>query len=158
MAPESQYSCLRAQLAWFILAAHGRHIEPRHQQIGGIPWQAPRTRTTPAGRHLPHHGHPLVRLVHDLALLRPRTGGGQASFDSTATVRTPGGWLIRGLLTARGTTAPVDLTVVTARADDQGLAIEAEGRVDRYAHGITLMKGIAARHVDLPIAVLAVPA
>jgi polyisoprenoid-binding protein YceI len=80
------------------------------------------------------------------------------TFDSTATVRTPGGWLIRGQLTARGRSAPVDLTVVTARADAQGLAVEAEGRVDQYAHGITLMKGVAARHVDLPIAVLAVRA
>jgi polyisoprenoid-binding protein YceI len=80
------------------------------------------------------------------------------TFESTATVPTPDGWAIRGLLTARGTTAPVELTVVTARADNQDLATEAEGRVDRYAHVITLMKGIAARHVDLHITVLAVPA
>jgi polyisoprenoid-binding protein YceI len=80
------------------------------------------------------------------------------TFDSTATVRTRDGWLVRGQLTARGRTASVDLTVVTARADEQGLAIEAEGRVDRYAHGVTLMKGMAARHVDVRIAVLAMHA
>jgi hypothetical protein len=47
--------------------------------------------------------------------------------------------------------------VVTARADDQGLAVEAQGRVDRHAHGVTLMKGVA-RNLDLRIAILAEPA
>jgi polyisoprenoid-binding protein YceI len=77
------------------------------------------------------------------------------TFESTATVRTSDGRLIRGLLTVRGTTAPVDLTVLNAHADDRSLAIDAEGRVDRYAHGVTLMKGVAARYLDIRITIRA---
>ncbi|MGI5239240.1 YceI family protein [Dactylosporangium sp. CA-139066] len=80
------------------------------------------------------------------------------TFESTATIPTRDGWVIRGLLTAKGGTAPVELTVLSVRTDEQRLVIEAEGRVDRYAHGVTLMKGMAARHLDLHITVVAVPA
>lgn len=80
------------------------------------------------------------------------------TFESTATIPTRDGWVVRGLLTAKGRTAPVELTVLSIGTDEQRLAIEAEGRVDRYARGDTLMKGMAARHLDLHLAVVAVPA
>ncbi|MDW5329931.1 YceI family protein [Plantactinospora sp. KLBMP9567] len=77
------------------------------------------------------------------------------TFESTALVQAaPDVWMIRGLLTARGGAAPVTLRVARGDyADGHGLAITAEGRVDRYAHGVRLMKGFAARHLDISVTV-----
>lgn len=72
-------------------------------------------------------------------------------FTSTGLVRDGDRWLLRGKITARGTAAPVELTVVESAADTTGLTLRATGRVDRYAHGITKMKGMAGRYLTLEI-------
>ncbi len=72
-------------------------------------------------------------------------------FTSTELVHDGDRWLLRGEITARGTAAPVELTVVELAADTTGLTLRATGRVDRYAHGITKMKGMSGRHLTREI-------
>lgn len=75
----------------------------------------------------------------------------QITFRSTEAVPDGANWVLRGQVTARGNSAPLELTVVESRSDETGLHLRATGRVDRYAHGITKMKGMAGRHLDLDI-------
>ena len=74
------------------------------------------------------------------------------TFRTTEVRREPGGtWTLLGTLTARGVGAPVELTVTSATAAGGALSITAAGTVDRYAHGITGFKGVAARHLRIEI-------
>ncbi|MGH9068129.1 MAG: YceI family protein [Acidimicrobiales bacterium] len=73
------------------------------------------------------------------------------TFDSTEVVGDGTVWKLRGQITVRGNTAPVELTVIEARTDEAGLLLRATGRVDRYAHDITKKKGMAGRYLDLDI-------
>lgn len=75
----------------------------------------------------------------------------EISFRSTELVPDGVGWLLRGAITARSTTAPVELTIIEATADPTGFTVKAAGKVDRYAHDITKMKGMAARYLTLHI-------
>ena len=75
----------------------------------------------------------------------------QIVFRSTGLSQDGGRWVLRGELTARGGTAPVELTIVEAVTDPAGLTVRATGTVDRYAHGITKMKGMAGRYLHLQI-------
>ncbi len=79
----------------------------------------------------------------------------QILFRSTDIVHPVDQWILRGEITVRGNTAPVELTVIESEADAAGLTLRATGRVDRYAHGITKMKGMAGRYLNLDIAVSA---
>lgn len=72
-------------------------------------------------------------------------------FRSTGVVSRDGRWVLLGELTAHGTSAPVELTIVELHTDPAGLTLRATGRVDRYAHGIIKMKGLAGRYLDLNI-------
>jgi polyisoprenoid-binding protein YceI len=69
--------------------------------------------------------------------------------------RVDGTWILQGTLTARGVGAPVELTVTSATATSGTLSITASGTVDRYAHGITGAKGMAARHLSIEISATA---
>ena len=62
----------------------------------------------------------------------------------------PGG-PITGELTARGGTAPVELTVVDVQEDGPTLTVRVTTTVDRYAHGITAMKGMTGRRLQLEL-------
>ena len=64
-----------------------------------------------------------------------------------------GTWTVHGILTARGTDAPLTLTVTAAAADGNALDLQAAGTVDRYAHGVTARKGMAGRWLHLTITV-----
>jgi polyisoprenoid-binding protein YceI len=75
----------------------------------------------------------------------------QISFASTDVVRDGDKWLLRGQITVRGTSAPAELIVTEARTDQNGLFVKATTRIDRYAHGLTKKKGMAARYLDLTI-------
>lgn len=72
-------------------------------------------------------------------------------FQSAGLSEVGGVWTLEGQLTARGGTAPVRLTITKLIAEPSGLALAAEGTVDRYAHGITAMKGMAARHLKITV-------
>jgi polyisoprenoid-binding protein YceI len=77
-------------------------------------------------------------------------------FRSTGLANEDSQWLIRGEITAHGVTAPVELKVSEVSTDANSLTLRATGRVDRYAHGVTGGKGIAARYLDLNITARAV--
>ena len=62
-----------------------------------------------------------------------------------------GTWTLLGTLTARGVGAPFELTVTSATTAGDTLSITASGIVDRYAHGITGYKGMAARRLSIEI-------
>jgi polyisoprenoid-binding protein YceI len=73
------------------------------------------------------------------------------TFASTKVGIADSAWVLEGLVTVGGSTAPVALTITESRPTGDGLALVAETRIDRYAHGITAMKGVAARYLDLTI-------
>ena len=75
----------------------------------------------------------------------------EITFRSTGVSREGEGWVVRGELTVRGAAAPVDLRVVELRETTAGLNVRAAATVDRYAHGMTRFKGVAARRVYLEI-------
>ena len=66
-----------------------------------------------------------------------------------------GSWALPGLLTAHGVRVPVTFTVARAEVDGDEIAVEATATVDRYAHGVTKLKGMAGRHLRLTAAVRA---
>ena len=70
--------------------------------------------------------------------------------------RADGDWTLRGTLTARDVSAPVELTVTSVTTAGSTLSITATGTVDRYAHGITAFKGVAARHLRIEISATAI--
>jgi polyisoprenoid-binding protein YceI len=77
------------------------------------------------------------------------------TFESTGLARRgahgaeTGSWELSGTLIVRGTAAPVVLAV-TEEADG---ILRGTARVDRYAHGVTVGKGIIARWVDVTVEV-----
>lgn len=77
------------------------------------------------------------------------------SFASTSVARRGDDWVLRGELTARGTAAPVEFVLTGYPVDGQVVTIRATATVDRYAHNVTKMKGMAARYLDLEIKVVA---
>ncbi len=77
------------------------------------------------------------------------------TFASTALVRAGQGWLVRGTLTARGVAAPVELTVTDIAEDGDEVTVHATATVDRYAHGLTKGRGLAARRLHLQFTAVA---
>ncbi len=73
------------------------------------------------------------------------------SFRSTGLVHDGASWVLRGIITARGNTAPAELTIIEASTNPNGLTVRATGKVDRYAHNISKLKGMAARYLTLNI-------
>lgn len=80
-------------------------------------------------------------------------------FESTTVARgEAGAWIVKGVLTVRGHRAPVDLTVDSLSVEDGSLRISASSTVDRYRHGLTASKGLAARRLRLSLTATAHPA
>jgi polyisoprenoid-binding protein YceI len=75
----------------------------------------------------------------------------QITFTSTQLARDGDRWLLQAQITVRGNSAPAELVITEARADEDGLVVKATTRVDRYAHGLTKKKGLAGRYLDLNI-------
>jgi polyisoprenoid-binding protein YceI len=73
------------------------------------------------------------------------------SFRSVLVRKNDEGWVVAGTLTARGQQSPIELLVTSVAGSANSLTFVAHGRIDRYAHGITAMKGIAGRHLDIEI-------
>ncbi len=78
-------------------------------------------------------------------------------------LRLEGEWVVAGDLTVHGVTRPVELRVTSAaptaatETADGAIRLVATARVDRYEFGVTKVKGIAGRWVDLEIEVVATP-
>jgi polyisoprenoid-binding protein YceI len=77
----------------------------------------------------------------------------EIEFRSGAVTKSGGGWVLAGELIVRGRSAPVEFTVTEVKDSDAVLTIRASARVDRYAYGVTKMKGMAARYLDLDVTV-----
>ena len=71
-----------------------------------------------------------------------RTNGIQRRTDSCT---------VSGTLTVRGKSARVDLTVTDIDITGASAVFTAHGTIDRYALGITKMRGMAARHMSVEI-------
>ncbi|MFC1421113.1 YceI family protein [Streptacidiphilus cavernicola] len=74
-------------------------------------------------------------------------------FASAGAVSIDGRWTLRGTLTAHGEEAPVEFSVIESAIDGGTLNVVATATVDRYAHGITAMKGMAGRYLQLTVTV-----
>jgi polyisoprenoid-binding protein YceI len=66
-----------------------------------------------------------------------------------------GGWVLRGTLTVRGRTEPLDVRVEEVRVLDGALRLRATAEVDRYAWGITAMKGMTGRRLRFTLSLSA---
>ncbi|MFD7577508.1 YceI family protein [Kitasatospora sp. NPDC059817] len=80
------------------------------------------------------------------------------AFASNAVQSTDTGYVLRGELTVKATTRPIELTVEQPEFTADGIRFRATTRIDRYAFGITVDKGMTARHLTLSLDILAVPA
>ncbi|WP_020498309.1 YceI family protein [Sciscionella marina] len=67
------------------------------------------------------------------------------------------GWMLYGSLTVRETTAPLELRIEECRTENARLLVRARGTVDRYALGITAMKGMTGRYLTALLEVSAEP-
>lgn len=77
------------------------------------------------------------------------------TFASTQLAEAGGRWTLRGVLIVTGNEHPAELAIERARADGAELSVLATAGVDRYAHGITAMKGLAARRLSCRIEIVA---
>lgn len=73
------------------------------------------------------------------------------TFRSTAVESGPASWVIPGTLTVKGTSAPVELTVTGIAVHGSSVVFTATATIDRYALGVTMMRGMAARHLTVQI-------
>jgi polyisoprenoid-binding protein YceI len=73
------------------------------------------------------------------------------SFRSTTVQFGHDAWTVSGILTVKGQPAPLSLTITEMTAKGSALVFRAIGTVDRYAHGITMMRGMAARYLSVEI-------
>src|SRR6267378_2479879 len=60
-------------------------------------------------------------------------------------------WSVTGVLTVKGHTTPVELILADVLAEGAAIVFRAGCTVDRYAHGITMMPGLAARRLSVQI-------
>jgi polyisoprenoid-binding protein YceI len=68
------------------------------------------------------------------------------TYESNSVVQEGADLVVRGTFTVRGNSAPVSLVVDRVEATPGGeLTIHAHGEVDRYALGVTTLRGMAAR-------------
>jgi polyisoprenoid-binding protein YceI len=74
-------------------------------------------------------------------------------FRSNQLVEESGTWVLHGVLTVRGNDAPLALEITRSEASGDGLVLQAVGSVDRFDHGITAMRGMAGRHLELTVSV-----
>jgi polyisoprenoid-binding protein YceI len=73
------------------------------------------------------------------------------SFRANGVRRRGDTWTATGTLTVKGKSAPAELTVTNIEPVGGSIVFTAHGTVDRYAHGITMMRGMAARHLSFDI-------
>ncbi len=79
----------------------------------------------------------------------------QISFRSTAMRADGDQWLVMGDVTAHGSTQPVEVTVDRATASETDVTVHAVAQLDRYAFGVTGVKGMAGRQLTLEFDLIA---
>jgi len=77
------------------------------------------------------------------------------TFASTQVAESGGQWTVRGYLVVRGADYPVELTIEQVKADGPRLTVLASAGIDRYAFGVTAMKGLAARRLSCRLEIVA---
>jgi polyisoprenoid-binding protein YceI len=65
------------------------------------------------------------------------------------------GWVLRGALTVRGRTEPLDVRIEEVRVTGDRLRLLAGAEVDRYAWGVTAMKGMTGRRLRFTLSLVA---
>ncbi len=65
------------------------------------------------------------------------------------------GQVLRGTLTVRGRTEPLDVRIDEVRVLDHRLQLRASAEVDRYAWGVTAMKGMTGRRMRFTLSLVA---
>lgn len=75
------------------------------------------------------------------------------SFRSTELVDNGANWSMSGQLTVRENAAPVTVVVTELTTDGASFVVTGTCRVDRYALGVTAMKAMAARFLDVAVRV-----
>jgi polyisoprenoid-binding protein YceI len=78
------------------------------------------------------------------------------TFASSQVSESGGRWAVRGTLVVTGHEQPVELAIEQARADGPQLSFLATARIDRYAFGVTAMKGLAARRLNCRLEIAAI--
>lgn len=76
------------------------------------------------------------------------------SFASTGLERGDA-WVLHGVLTVCGESRDIDVSVEQAQVSDGAVTVRAHSRVDRYAFGLTAMKGMTGRYLNLTFEVVA---
>jgi len=79
------------------------------------------------------------------------------TFRAGTLTQAGGRWMLAGELTVRQITSPVTLAIDSAEPVGAGFRAHATTRIDRYALGVTAAKALAARHLDIDLAVTAEP-
>ena len=77
------------------------------------------------------------------------------TFASSQVSESGGRWAVRGTLVVTGHEHPVELAIEQAQADGPRLSFLATADIDRYAHGVTAMKGLAARRLSCRLEIVA---
>jgi polyisoprenoid-binding protein YceI len=78
-------------------------------------------------------------------------------FRSTGLRRDADGWLLTGVLSIRGGSAPMDLTLVDAQPDGDGYRVRATAVVDRVAAGVAAGRALIGRHVRVTMDCRVIP-
>jgi polyisoprenoid-binding protein YceI len=102
-----------------------------------------------------HTGNPARDGTVRSARLLDTTGHPIFTFTSTEVTESGGRWVVRGRLVVRDAEHPVELAIERARADGKQLTIVASAGIDRYAFGVTAMKGLAARRLTCQLEIVA---
>ena len=102
-----------------------------------------------------HTGNPARDRTVRSARLLDTTGHPIFTFTSTEVTESGGRWVVRGRLVVRDAEHPVELSIEQARTDGPQLTIVASAGIDRYAFGITAMKGLAARRLSCRLEIVA---
>jgi len=77
------------------------------------------------------------------------------TFTSHRLQHVGGSWTVSGTLCAHGISRPLQLLVDQAHCSSAELSLHAQARIDRYEFGIAAARGMAARHLDLQLQVVA---
>jgi polyisoprenoid-binding protein YceI len=77
------------------------------------------------------------------------------TFTSGRLAETGERWTLRGSLTVGGSEHPVELAIEQARTAGLEMSVLASAAIDRYAFGVTGLKGLAARHLSCQIEIVA---
>ena len=77
-------------------------------------------------------------------------------FESDVVAATEDGWLVEGVLTVRGRRNRTEFVVRNVAESNGTLTATATATIDRYAHGVSAMKGMAGRRLDLVFDITAV--